>query len=64
MKWESQWVRLATACTSLKIAVVLEDVSLILVAEKLSKNPFMKAKSTNMNIDTANQNDVPDGFLR
>ena len=38
------WVRLATAFMSLKTAMVLEDVPLILVAEKLSKNPFMKAK--------------------
>lgn len=29
---------------SLEIPVVLEDVSLPLVAEKINKNPFMKAK--------------------
>lgn len=29
---------------SLEIAVGLEDVSLRLVAEKINKNPFMKAK--------------------
>lgn len=29
---------------SLEIAVVVEDVFLALVAEKISKNPFMKAK--------------------
>lgn len=34
---------------SLEIAVVLEDVSLPLVAEKRSKNQFMKAKEACQN---------------
>lgn len=48
---------------SLEIAVMLEHVSIPLVADKISKNPFIKAKDVCQH-DTVKQNGVPDAFLR